>query len=181
MACSSAAHEGLARRLLAALRRLLLDSAWSCPARAIRRWAGFSAAATSGPTIAYIDRIDDNQRRRLYAASDLALIARRRASAETSQLVAQRYGAVPVALATGAIVDTVVDVDATLDTGTGFLFDRPEAADLVAALERALAAYSSADNWARLRRRVMRLDLGWDRPARRYAQVYRRALELASG
>jgi starch synthase len=144
--------------------------------------AGFRAARDQRPeAIAYIDRIDDNQRRRLYAASDIALIARRRASAETSQLVAQRYGAVPVALAAGAVVDTVVDADATLETGTGFLFDRPEPADLVAALERALSAYASEDNWARLRRRVMRLDLGWDRPARRYAQVYRRALELASG
>lgn len=144
--------------------------------------AGFRAARDQRPeAIAYVERTDDNQRRRLFAASDIALIARRRASAETAQLVAQRYGAVPVALAAGAVVDTVVDADAALETGTGFLFDKPEPGELVGALERALVAYSSEDGWARLRRRVMRLDLGWDRPARRYAQVYRRALELASG
>jgi starch synthase len=76
--------------------------------------------------------------------------------------------------------DTVVDCDPSLETGTGFLFDRAEPAELVGAVERALSAYADEDAWARLRRRVMRLDLGWDRAARRYLQLYRRAVELAS-
>ena len=75
------------------------------------------------------------------------------------------------------MTDTVVDADSALETGTGFLFDRLEKGALVGAVERALAGMATLDAWARLRRRVMRLDLGWDRPARRYVQLYRRALE----
>jgi starch synthase len=143
--------------------------------------AAFRVARTERPeALALVERPDAAFVRRLHAAADLALIIDRRAPAATAQLVAQRYGGVPVALAAGALQDTVVDCDASLETGTGFLFDRPEVAELVGAVERALSAHASEDAWSRLRRRVMRLDLGWDRPARRYLQVYRRAVELAS-
>ena len=141
----------------------------------------FRAARGDRPeSLALVERPDDAQLRRLQAAADLAIVAERRAPAATAQLVAQRYGAVPVALATGAVRDTVVDCEPSLDTGTGFLFDRPEPEELVGAVERALAAFAEEENWARLRRRVMRLDLGWERAARRYLQVYRRAIELGA-
>ncbi|HEY3665842.1 MAG TPA: glycogen synthase GlgA, partial [Polyangiaceae bacterium] len=73
--------------------------------------------------------------------------------------------------------DAIVDADAELETGTGFLFDSLDAESLLGALSRAFSAYGNPA-FARLRRRVMRLDLAWDRAARRYAQVYRK---LVSG
>lgn len=88
------------------------------------------------------------------------------------QLYAQRYGALPVVRATGGLVDTVVDCDAKLETGTGFVFAEESPNDLVAAIERALAA-RHLRSWDALMRRVMRLDCGWDRPARQYEQVFR--------
>jgi starch synthase len=115
--------------------------------------------------------------RRLHAAADFALVPARYSPSAFGAKLAQRYGALPVAHATGGLLDAVVDCDAELETGTGFLFDRPSATALVAATERALTAYASEAGFARLRRRAMRLDLAWDRPARRYAQVYRRAIE----
>ncbi len=143
--------------------------------------ADFRAAAAERPEArAVIDVKDQAAFRRLHAAADLALVIPRDAPCETAQLVAQRYGALPVAYAAGTVSDTIVDADSALETGTGFLFDQPEPGALVAAVGRALSAQAQAEAWLRLRRRVMRLDLGWDRPARRYAQVYRRALELAS-
>jgi starch synthase len=78
----------------------------------------------------------------------------------------------PVAHATGGLVDTIVDCDAKLETGTGFLFDAPSADGLLGAAERALAG-KQLPGWGKLVRRAMRLDRGWDRPARRYEQVYR--------
>jgi starch synthase len=125
-------------------------------------------------SLALVERRGETTERRLAAAADLALIATRGAAAEIAHLVAQRYGALPIALAAGTCLDGIVDTDAALETGTGFLFDAAEPASLAGALGRALAAYASEDGFARLRRRVMRLDLGWDRPARRYAQIYRR-------
>ena len=88
------------------------------------------------------------------------------------QMYAQRYGALPVASATGGLVDTVVDCDAKLETGTGFLFDGVTVENVVGAVERAIAARATR-GWPQLVHRVMRLDRGWERPARRYEQVYR--------
>ena len=88
-------------------------------------------------------------------------------------MYAQRYGALPVAHATGGLVDTIVDCDAKLETGTGFLF---EAADGRRAPRRGRARARRArrcPRWPALVRRVMRLDRGWERPARRYEQLYR--------
>ena len=141
----------------------------------------FEAAALLRPeSLAFVDATDHGVFRRLHAAADSVLVVPRDAPCETAQLVAQRYGALPIAYASGAVKDTVVDADAALETGTGFLFDRLERSALVGAIERALASQATEDAWARLRRRVMRLDLGWDRAARRYAQIYRRSAEPAS-
>ena len=138
----------------------------------------FQAAAAERPhQLACIALKDEAALRRLYAAADIALVLPQESPCETAQLVAQRYGALPVAHAADSVKDTVVDCDAALETGTGFLFDALERGALVGAVERALAANATESGWARLRRRVMRLDVGWDRPARRYAQVYRRATE----
>jgi len=141
----------------------------------------FRVAALERPeNLAFVELKDHGALRRLYAAADLALVVPREVPCEAAQLVAQRYGALPVAYAADAVADTVVDVDAALETGTGFLFDRLERGALVGAVERALAALAAPEPWVRLRRRVMRLDLSWDRAARRYAQIYRRAIEAAS-
>jgi starch synthase len=125
-------------------------------------------------SLALVEKRGETTERRLAAAADLAIVATRGAAAEIGHLVAQRYGALPVALAAGTCLDGIVDADAAFETGTGFLFDAAEPASLAGALGRALVAYASEEGFARLRRRVMRLDLGWDRPARRYAQIYRR-------
>jgi starch synthase len=109
---------------------------------------------------------------RLLAAADIVVIPSRTEPGGLVQLYAQRYGALPVACRVGGFVDTIVDCDAALETGTGFLYDKPTATQLLAGVQRAVAATTST-RWSALRRRVMRQDLGWDRPARRYVHVYR--------
>jgi len=109
---------------------------------------------------------------RIYAGADIVTVPSRYEPCGLVQLYAQRYGAVPVVRATGGLVDTVVDCDAALETGTGFVFEEPTGEALLGAIERALAARELAA-WPRLVRRIMRLDRGWERPARRYEQVYR--------
>jgi len=124
---------------------------------------------------AFVEDPDDALVHRIYAAADIVLVPSRHEPCGLSQLVAQRYGAVPVAHATGGIIDTVIDCDAHLQTGTGFLFDEDTSEALAGALGRALAACVTPA-WGELRRRIMRLDLGWDRPARRYLQVFRQTI-----
>jgi len=131
--------------------------------------------ADSPGDLALVPAVEGADFRRLVAAADFFLAARGSVASAHLELVAQRYGALPIAEASGSIPDVVVDVDAELVTGTGFLFD-PESEDaLVGAVERALSAYGHPQ-FGRLRRRLMRRDMGWDRPARRYAQIYRRVL-----
>lgn len=118
---------------------------------------------------------DDAVARRACAGADLVLLPSRYDESALWARAAQRYGALPVTQASGARIDAVVDCDAALETGTGFLYDEPTKEDLLGALARGLAACASP-RLRSLRRRVMRLDLGWDRPARRYVQVYRQAI-----
>lgn len=117
----------------------------------------------------------ETARRSLLSAADFALCLDHRAVTATLVQAAQRYGAVPIAAARGAFADVLVDCDAELETGTAFMFERMSSEDMLGAATRALGAYGSPGH-ARLRRRVMRADLSWDRIARRYVQMYRKAL-----
>ena len=138
----------------------------------------FQAVARDyGGDLACVASVDERQSRQLLAGADLALVLSAGGPGGNRQLFAQRYGAVPIAFATGALVDAIVDADVELETGTGFLFDSLDAESLTGALSRAFSAYGNPA-FTRLRRRVMRLDLAWDRPARRYAQVYRKLVTV---
>ncbi len=109
---------------------------------------------------------------RIFAAADIVIVPSRFEPCGLVQLYAQRYGALPVARATGGLVDTIVDCDAKLETGTGFLFEEATVDALYSGVQRAISAYGSP-RWPALRRRVMRLDRGWERAARQYEQVFK--------
>lgn len=131
-------------------------------------------AAKSHGRMAFVPAAAEALVHRMFAGADLVIVPSRYEPCGLVQLYAQRYGAIPVVNATGGLVDTVVDCDAQLETGTGFVFQGVTTGEIVAALERAIAAkvaHSAA--WKALVHRVMRLDRGWERPARRYEQVYR--------
>ncbi|HTN88631.1 MAG TPA: glycogen/starch synthase, partial [Sorangium sp.] len=135
-----------------------------------------TAAAAKAPERAkFLGGVSEAVVHRLMAAADLVLVPSRFEPCGLVQLYAQRYGAAPIACRTGGLIDTIVDLDAELETGTGFLFDKPTATSLLGGVQRALGAWTSP-RWPAVQRRIMRLDLGWDRPARRYVQVYRQTL-----
>jgi len=125
------------------------------------------AVAKSGGRAVFSRNAPEAIVHRLLSAADVVLVPSRFEPCGLVQQYAQRYGALPVARATGGLVDTVVDCDAKLETGTGFLFEEETARSLVAATERALAA-RVLPQWPALVKRVMRLDRSWDGPARRY-------------
>ncbi|HXX69199.1 MAG TPA: glycogen/starch synthase [Polyangiaceae bacterium] len=131
-----------------------------------------AAVARSGGRACFVRAASEPVAHRIFAAADVVLVPSREEPCGLVQMYAQRYGAVPVAHATGGLIDTIVDCDAKLETGTGFLFDEPSPGPLLGAIERSLGA-RTLPRWPALVRRVMRLDRGWDRPARRYEQVYR--------
>jgi starch synthase len=107
------------------------------------------------------------------AAADLVLVPSRHEPCGFVQMVAHRYGALPVVRRTGGLADTVVDCDAALETGTGFVFDEATSEDLLAAIRRSFSAFQKVEEIDALKRRVMRLDHSWERSARLYERLYR--------
>jgi len=172
-----AGHRGGAEALLAALPKLLrLDSTVIVAATALddeRLGERLEEAIAREPErAAWLARPTDAQLRRLLAGSDLLVLASAHDACSPWPMRAQRYGAVPVAVRAGGTIDTVIDLDADLVTGTGFLFDHLGAENLVGAVARGVSAMRSP-RWGAVRRRVMRVDHGWERPARRYIALYK--------
>ena len=112
----------------------------------------------------------------IIAASDLLLVLADAADGVALQLRGQRYGAVPVVPADSALSDAIVDCDASLRTGTGFVADDAGPDAVLAAVRRGLAAFTNGAAFGGLQGRVMGLDSSWERSARRYEHVYRVAL-----
>ena len=111
---------------------------------------------------------------RMLGAAELWLVLPEQACLEVRHLRGQRYGAIPVATATGSIRDALIDADPHLSTGTGFLVHDPDTDGLLATLQRATAAFTQREAFAALQNRVMRMDHGWERSARVHDRVYAR-------
>lgn len=133
-----------------------------------------SAIATVDDRVLVLPSPDARQRRRLLSAADFYLGIERHNPGGQRLQQAARYGAIPVAFAADAAKEVVVDADADLKTGTGFLFDSLTQRGVLGALGRAVTAFRSP-HYLKLLSRVMRQDLAWDRPARRHLQLYRQA------
>ena len=95
------------------------------------------------------------------------------------QMIAMRYGTLPVVRATGGLADTVIDADADPAAGTGFAFGPADPAAFADATRRAFAALADAPRWAEIQRRAMGVDFSWHRPTQEYVTAYGRAAELA--
>ncbi|RMG43849.1 MAG: glycogen synthase [Acidobacteria bacterium] len=140
--------------------------------------SSLAAAARAAPrAIAVVDRFDEAIARRIYGAADFFLMPSRFEPCGLGQLIAMRYGALPVARRTGGLADTVVDVDEDPEHGTGLLFDRPEAGALQEACRRALVLVrAEPERFSRARRRAMLRDFSWSRSAARYDRILGRAV-----
>ena len=94
------------------------------------------------------------------------------------QLIAMRYGTLPIVRATGGLADTVTDLDGDPQNGTGVSFTAYEADALLDALHRALRRWNDTAHWPELVRRAMAYDSRWSASARAYADLYQRVLRL---
>jgi starch synthase len=107
--------------------------------------------------------------------SDLFLMPSRYEPCGLNQMYSLRYGTVPVVRETGGLADTVEEFDLATRTGNGFLFQRYEPADLVAALKRALAIYRQRELWSALQKNGMSRDFSWRASADGYDRLYEAA------
>jgi starch synthase len=117
--------------------------------------------------------------RRIYAGSDLFLMPSRYEPCGLGQMIALRYGTIPIVRRTGGLADTIADWDAAAGSGTGFVFDPETSEACQAAVTRALAAYGDPALRRRLIRNGMAEDFSWEASAQRYVTCYKRAVKKA--
>lgn len=115
---------------------------------------------------------------KIYAGTDMFLMPSRFEPCGLGQLMAMRYGSVPIVRATGGLADTVQDYDPRTGEGNGFSFGAYDRWQLFAAIVRALENYKYAEAWRNLQVRGMTSDFSWDASARKYVDVYHRAQAL---
>lgn len=124
---------------------------------------------------------------KIYAGADVILIPSRFEPCGLIQMIAMRYGTIPVARAVGGLKDTIKDGK------TGFLFKEYSTKAMLAAINRALECYSSQDYllqgpsllreralrddpWSKMIRAAMSQDFSWDRSAQEYVKLYKKAI-----
>jgi starch synthase len=113
----------------------------------------------------------------LYAGADMYLMPSRFEPCGLNQMIAMRYGAIPIVRATGGLIDTVTEFDPQHATGTGFTFRAFDPWSFLAAVARAVQSYRYPESWRDLMRRAMAVDHSWRASAERYSAVYERALD----
>ncbi len=106
------------------------------------------------------------------AGADMFLMPSRYEPCGLNQLYSLKYGTVPIVRRTGGLADTVEDVDLPRETGTGFVFDDYTGKALLAAVDRALAAFALPKSWARIVANGMSRDFSWAASAAKYERLY---------
>ncbi|MBE6807828.1 MAG: glycogen synthase GlgA [Ruminococcaceae bacterium] len=113
--------------------------------------------------------------RKIYAGVDIFLMPSKSEPCGLAQMVACRYGTLPVVRETGGLKDSILDCGE--EGGFGFTFKTYNAGDMLAAIERALGAYANKPDLALLRQRCMTEDFTWGRSANTYIRMYKEMLK----
>ncbi len=112
--------------------------------------------------------------RKIYAASDLFLMPSKSEPCGLSQMIAARYGAIPMVRKTGGLKDSIIDF--SLPNGIGYTFDGLDANEMLNMIKRALSDYQNQENWSDLVSRTMNADFGWSTSAKQYLSLYEKII-----
>ena len=113
--------------------------------------------------------------RKIYAGSDLFLMPSKSEPCGLSQMVALRYGSIPIVRETGGLRDSIKDSGD--GEGNGFTFANYNAHEMLHTIRRALEGYQNQEGWAMLVKRALECDCSWGRSANAYIRLYKSMLE----
>jgi starch synthase len=116
---------------------------------------------------------DDALAHKVEAGADIFLMPSRYEPCGLNQIYSLKYGTVPVVRATGGLDDTIEEWNAEQGSGTGFKFKELNATALLAAIDRALAAFEDKAGWKKLMLNGMARNYSWEQPAKEYEAVYK--------
>jgi starch synthase len=139
--------------------------------------AALEAAHNAYPRrIAVSTGFDNDLAHQIQAGCDLFLMPSRFEPCGLTQMYALKYGTVPIVRSTGGLADTVAEFDPATGSGNGFVFERYETAELIAAIRRGLQVFTKQLAWRRLMANCFAADFSWAAAATTYMKFYRQLI-----
>lgn len=133
----------------------------------------FREAANRYPTkMSAQIRFNEPLSRRFYAGSDLFLMPSKFEPCGISQLIAMRYGSVPIVRETGGLNDTVQAYNEFTGEGNGFSFKDYNAHDMMNTIRRATSIYRTPEHWRKVSKNALGGDYSWNVSAKEYQEIY---------
>lgn len=116
---------------------------------------------------------DESQSHEVYAASDIFLMPSKVEPCGLSQLIALKYGTVPVVRAVGGLKDSICPYDPSTEKGNGFVFQNFNAHECLFAIKDALRLYEDKTSWNKLVKECMKSINDWNKSSKDYIGIYR--------
>lgn len=117
----------------------------------------------------------------IYASSDMFIVPSIFEPCGLTQMIALKYGTIPVVRKTGGLADTIFDVDYSgrkFEETNGFVFDLPDTTGIESALSRAIHYwFHDPEKWRHLMINGMNIDFSWNLPSNQYLEVYKKITE----
>ena len=118
----------------------------------------------------------------IFAASDMFIVPSIFEPCGLTQMIALKYGTIPIVRKTGGLADTIFDVDHSdkpYSERNGYTFDAPDNVGIESALSRAIECwYHDPDKWRKLMIKGMNIDFSWDHPANTYVDIYKKITRI---
>lgn len=133
-------------------------------------WASWKYGGRIAARLTYSNSIAN----RIYGGADMFLMPSQFEPCGLAQMIALRYGTLPIVRETGGLKDSIEPFNKFTGEGLGFTFARYNHLDMLGAVDRAIEAYRNPDVWQRLIQNAMGAHFTWDRSAEEYINLYNR-------
>lgn len=126
---------------------------------------------------------DEKLAHQIYAGANIFLMPSHFEPCGLGQLIAMKYGTIPVARKIGGLKDTIKNVESKTQKekaslkGTGFLFEKYESGELLATIKKSLKLFENKKIWEQIQKNAMAQDFSWRKSAKQYLKIYKKLTE----